>query len=180
MKANVNVFFLSLVVVGVLLYNNYDSLSETTFKSAPKPLTAAESKAALNKWETSPDGVQFKNWEYSPAGKKVHAGAVKINKFIRSNAKIEGVVSSLSLPEGARLGFGVMVNIEGEEYILSMGPVSKAEMQQLKSLKVNDKIVIKSRSVTKAPKYAFAIVSGDYLERDSKVIYKRIPNKGGC
>ncbi|UAJ13740.1 hypothetical protein [Aquirufa lenticrescens] len=180
MKANVYVFFLSLVVVGVLLYNNYDSLSGTTAKSAPKPLTAAESKAALNKWETSPDGVQFKNWESSPAGKKVHAGAVKINKFIRSNAKIEGVVSSLSLPEGARLGFGVMVNIEGEEYILSMGPVSKAEMQQLKSLKVNDKIVIKSRGVSKAPKYAFAIVSGDYLERDSKVIYKRIPNKGGC
>lgn len=171
---------MSLVVVGVLLYNNYDSLSETTDKSVPKPLTAAESKAALNKWETSPDGVQFKNWESSPAGKKVHAGAVKINKFIRSNAKIEGVVSSLSLPDGARLGFGVMVNIEGEEYILSMGPVSKAEMQQLKSLKVNDKIVIKSRGVSKAPKYAFAIVSGDYLERDSKVIYKRIPNKGGC
>lgn len=180
MKANVYVFFLSLVVVGVLFYTNYDSLSETTAKSTPKPLTAAESKAALKKWEETPDGVQFENWEASPTGKKVHAGAVKINKFIRSNAKIEGVVSSLSLPEGARLGFGVMVNIEGEEYILSMGPVSKAEMQQLKSLKVNDKIVIKSRGVSKAPKYYFAIVSGDYLERDSKVIYKRIPNKGGC
>lgn len=180
MKANVYVFFLSLVVVGVLFYNNYYSLSETTAKSTPKPLTAAESKAALKKWEATPDGVHFKNWEVSPAGKKVHAGAVKINKFIRSNAKIEGVVSSLSLPEGARLGFGVMVNIEGEEYILSMGPVSKAEMQQLKSLKVNDKILIKSRGVSKAPKYDFAIVSGDYLERDSKVIYKRIPNKGGC
>ena len=180
MKANVYVFFLSLVVVGVLFYNNYYSLSETTANSTPKPLTAAESKAALKKWEATPDGVHFKNWEVSPAGKKVHAGAVKINKFIRSNAKIEGVVSSLSLPEGSRLGFGVMVNIDGEEYILSMGPVSKAEMQQLKSLKVNDKIVIKSRGVSKAPKYAFAIVSGDYLERDSKVIYKRIPNKGGC
>ena len=110
----------------------------------------------------------------------MHAGAVKINKFIRSNANMEGVVTSLSLPEGARLGFGVMVNIEGEDYILSMGPVSKAEMQQLKSLKVNDKIIIKSRGVTKAPKYAYAIVSGDYLERDSKVIYQRIPKKGGC
>lgn len=180
MKANVYVFFLSLVVVGVLLYNNYDSLSETTAKSTHKPLTAAESKSALKKWESSPDGIQFKNWEASPEGKKVHAGAVKINKFIRNNAQMEGVVTSLSLPEGARLGFGVMVNIDGEEYILSMGPVSKAEMQQLKSLKLNDKIVIKSRGVTKAPKYAFAIVSGDYLEKESKVIYKRVPNKGGC
>ena len=180
MKANGYVFFLSIIVVGVLLYNNYDSLSETTDKSAPKPLTAAESKSALKKWESSPDGLQFKNWEASPEGKKVHAGAVKINKFIRNNAEMEGVVTSLSLPEGARLGFGVMVNIDGEEYILSMGPVSKAEMQQLKSLKVSDKIVIKSRGVTKAPKYAFAIVSGDYLEKESKVIYKRIPNKGGC
>ncbi len=180
MKANVYVFFLSLVVVGVLLYNKYDSLSETTAKSSPKTLTAVESNAALKKWESSPDGVQFKNWEASPAGKKVHAGAVKINKFIRNNAPMEGVVTSLSLPEGARLGFGIMINIDGEEYILSMGPVSKSEMLQLKSLKVNDKIVIKSRGVTKAPKYAFAIVFGDYLERDSKVVYKRIPNKGGC
>jgi hypothetical protein len=175
-----NTLILPIALASGLLFTSCESKNDSVVKSAPKPLTAAESKAALNKWETSPDGVQFKNWESSPAGKKVHAGAVKINKFIRSNAKIEGVVSSLSLPEGARLGFGVMVNIEGEEYILSMGPVSKAEMQQLKSLKVNDKIVIKSRGVSKAPKYAFAIVSGDYLERDSKVIYKRIPNKGGC
>jgi hypothetical protein len=171
---------LPIALASGLLLTNCGSKDDSVVKSAPKPLTAAESKAALKKWETSPDGVQFKNWESSPAGKKVHAGAVKINKFIRSNANMEGVVTSLSLPEGARLGFGVMVNIEGEEYILSMGPVSKAEMQQLKSLKVNDKIVIKSRGVTKAPKYAFAIVSGDYLERDSQVIYKRIPNKGGC
>lgn len=180
MKANVYVFFLSLVVVGVLLYNNYDSLSEATAKSNPKTLTAAERKSSLKKWESSPDGIQFKNWEASLEGKKVHAGAVKINKFIRNNAPMEGIVTSLSLPQGARLGFGVMVSIDGEEYILSMGPVSKVGIQQLKSLKVNDKIVIKSRGVSKAPKYDFAIISGDYLERDSKVIYKRLPNKGGC
>lgn len=175
-----NALILPIALASGLLFTNCESKNEPVVKSAPKPLTAAESKSALKKWESSPDGIQFKNWEASPEGKKVHAGAVKINKFIRKNAQMEGVVTSLSLPEGARLGFGVMVNIDGEEYILSMGPVSKAEMQQLKSLKVNDKIVIKSRGVTKAPKYAFAIVSGDYLERESKVIYKRVPNKGGC
>lgn len=173
-------FMLPIALASGLLFSNFGSKDEQVIKSSRNTLTAAESKAALKKWEASPDGVQFKNWEASPVGKKVHAGAVKINKFIRSNATMEGVVTSLSLPEGARLGFGVMVNIEGEDYILSMGPVSKVEMQQLKSLKVNDKIVIKSRGVTKAPKYAYAIVSGDYLEKNSKVIYKRVPNKGGC
>ncbi|MFD3408697.1 hypothetical protein SKC37_08525 [Aquirufa sp. HETE-83D] len=171
---------LPIALASGLLFTNCESKNEPIVRSSPKPLTAAESKAALKKWEATPDGVHFKNWEASPAGKKVQAGAVKINRFIRSNATMEGVITSLSLPVGSRLGFGVMVNINGEEYILSMGSVSKSEIEQLKSLRVNDKIVIKSRGVSKAPKYAFAIVSGDYLERDNKVIYKRIPNKGGC
>ncbi len=175
-----NALILPIALASGLLFTNCDSKNESVTKTPPKPLTAAESKVALKQWEASPDGIQFKNWEASPEGKKVHAGAVKINKFIRSNSNMEGVVTSLTLPEGSRLGFGVMVRIEGEEYILSMGPVSNVEMQQLKSLRVNDKIIIKSNSVAKAPKYAFAIVSGEYLERDRKVIYKRIPNKGGC
>ncbi|MFD3394989.1 hypothetical protein U0R10_10195 [Aquirufa sp. OSTEICH-129V] len=175
-----NALILPIALASGLLFTNCDSKNESVAKTPNRPLTAAESKAALKQWEASSDGIQFKNWEASPEGKKVHAGAVKINKFIRSNSNLEGVVTSLTLPEGSRLGFGVMVRIEGEEYILSMGPVSKAEMEQLKSLKVRDKIVIKSRGVSKAPKYAYAIVSGDYLERNSKVIYKRVPNKGGC
>jgi hypothetical protein len=179
MKANVYVFLLSLVVVGVLLFSSYESISETTAKSTPKTLTAAESKAALKKWEASPDGIEFKKWEASPAGKKVHAGAAKIRKFVRSNANMQGIVTSLSLPEGSRLGYGLMVKIDREDYILSLGQLSKAELAQLKSLKVNDKIVIRSRFVSKAPKYAYPIVNGDYLEKDSKVVYKRVA-KGGC
>jgi len=50
----------------------------------------------------------------------------------------------------------------------------------LHSLKVNDKIIIRSHSVSWAPKYSYPIVSGDYVERDSKIIYKRAPRKGGC
>lgn len=175
-----NALILPIALAIGLLFTNCDSKNESVPKTPSKPLTTAESKAALKQWEASPDGIQFKNWEASPVGKKVHAGLVKINNFIRGNTNMEGVITSLTLPEGSRLGFGVMVCIEGEEYILSMGPVSKAEMEQLKSMKVKDKIIIKSKSVAKAPKYAFAIISGDYLERDSKVIYKRIPNKGGC
>ncbi len=176
MKANV---VLLLVLAIGLVFSSYELISETTSKSTPKTLTAAENKAALKKWEASPDGIHFKNWEASPAGKKVQAGAAKIRKFVRSNANMQGIVTSLSLPEGSKLGFGVMVKIESEDYILSMGQVSKAELANLKSLKVNDKIIIRSHFVSKAPKYAYPIVNGDYLEKDNKVVYKRVA-KGGC
>jgi hypothetical protein len=174
-----NSLMLPLALASGLLFTSYESISETTAKFNPKTLTAADSKAALKKWEASPDGIQFKNWESSPAGKKVHAGAAKIRKFVRSNANMQGIVTSLSLPEGSRLGYGLMVKIDREDYILSLGQLSKAELAQFKSLKVNDKIVIRSRFVSKAPKYAYPIVNGDYLEKDSKVVYKRVA-KGGC
>ena len=101
---------------------------------------------------------------------------------------MEGVVTSLSLLPGSRLGFGVMVRINGDDYILSFGPEKSYknflnfnnEFQQLHSLKVNDKIIIKSRNVSHAPKYSYPIISGDYVERDSQVIFKRVPRKGGC
>jgi len=59
-------------------------------------------------------------------------------------------------------------------------PLKFNELQQLRSLKVNDKILLKSHSVMHAPKYTYPIVSGDYVEKDSKIIYKRDPRKGGC
>jgi hypothetical protein len=145
-----------------------------------KPRLATEKNAELKKWEASPDGIMFKKWEESPAGKKVHAGAAKINKYIRSYSNIEGVVSSLSLPPGSRLGFGVMLKINSEDYILAFGLEQSNEFQQLRSLKVNDKIIIKSHSVSKAPKYLYPIVRGEYVERNGKIIYKRILRKGGC
>jgi hypothetical protein len=73
-----------------------------------------------------------------------------------------------------------MVEINGEEYILNFGPEKPTELQQLQSLKVNDKIIIRSHFVSYAPKYSYPIVTGDYVERDNKIIYKRVPRKGGC
>ena len=93
---------------------------------------------------------------------------------------MEAVVTSLSLPPGSRLGFGVMVMINNEEYILSFGLEESNEFQQLQSLKVNDKIIVRSHFVSHAPKYSYAIVSGDYVERDHQVLYQRAPRKGGC
>ena len=108
------------------------------------------------------------------------AGADKISNQISASTNMEAVVTSLSLPPGSRLGFGVMVSINGDEYILSFGPEKSNEFQQLYSLKVNDKIVIRSHFVSYAPKYSYPIVSGDYVERESKIIYIRAPPKGGC
>lgn len=97
--------------------------------------------------------------------------------------RMEAVVTSLCLPPGSRSGFGVMVRINGYDYILSFGRENSNEFQQLHSLKVNDKIIIRSHSVFSGlytPNYSYAIVSGDYVERDGKIIYKRAPRKGGC
>ena len=104
-------------------------------------------------------------------------------KPISASANMEVVVTSLSLPPGSRSGFGVMVRINGYDYILSFGRENSNEFQQLHSLKVNDKIIISSHSVfsvSYTPNYSYPIVSGDYVERDGKIIYKRAPRKGGC
>jgi len=161
-------FILPLVLVSGIVLANSEIKSETP------------AKAAKRKWEATPEGIFFKKWEASPAGKKVYAGEAKIIKEIRSFSNMEGVVTSLSLPQGSRLGFGVMVKIKGEDYILSFGVESKNEFEQLHKLKVNDKIIIRSHNVSHAPKYAYPIVAGDNIERNGKLIYKRVIGKGGC
>ncbi len=169
-----------MVVISGLVYANRDIKSDTSIKPIPKPLTAAERIDGRKQWEATPAGIMFKKWEASPSGIKVHNGAVKISKSIRNYSDMEGVVTSLSLPPGSRLGFGVMINIKGEDYILAFGLESNHDFEQLRSLKVNDKIIIRSRSLTKAPKYAYPIVTGHYIERDGNVLYKFIPHNGGC
>ena len=196
-KVIIYALILPLVVVSGLVFANREIKNETSKKSTPKPLSAAEREAELKKWEATPDGIMYKKWEASPAGKKVYAAEAKIWKQIKDYTNMDGVVTSLSLPPGSRLGFGVMVRINGDDYILSFGQEEfdknflnfnndfhflnfNNEFQQLHSLKVNDKIIIRSHSVSHAPKYSYPIVSCDYVERDSKVIFKRVPRKGGC
>jgi hypothetical protein len=168
-------------VVSALVFANSEIKRQTSQKSTPTPLSEAERKAKVKKWEATPDGIKYKKWEASSEGKKVLAGAAKIRNHIIAFAYMEVVVTALSLPPGSRLGFGVMARIDGEDYILSFGPEKPDKnFQQLHSLKVNDKIIIRSHSVSHAPKYSYPIVSGDYVERDGKVIYKRVFRKGGC
>ena len=168
MKKITYTLFLSIYLISGSAFANIDNNKE------------AIKSAALKKWEATPEGIFFKKWEASPAGKKVIESTSKIRKSINNFANMEAVITSLSLPTGARLGFGMMVNIDGEDYILSFGSDINKEFGQLRNLKVNDKIIIKSHSVSKAPKYAYPIVAGDYIESDGKIIYKRAPNKGGC
>lgn len=180
MKKVIYALILSLVVVTGLVFANREINNVASEKSAPRPLSAAEKKTVLKNWEASPDGIKFKKWEASSEGQKVLAGAARIRNHIRDSTNMEAVITSLSLPPGSRLGFGVMVRIDGDEYILSFGPETSNEFQQLHSLKINDKIIVRSHFVSYAPKYSYPIVSGDYVERDRKVIFKRAPRKDGC
>jgi len=179
MKKVIYALILPLVVVSGLVFANREIKNETSKRLTSKPLSAAEREAELKKWEATPEGVKFKQWEASPAGKKVYAGVAKIRNHISDFTNMEAVITSLSLPPGSRLGFGVMARINGDDYIVKFEP-EKSQLEQLHSLKVNDKIIIRSHNVSYAPKYSYPIVSGEYVERDSKVIFKRVPRKGGC
>jgi hypothetical protein len=179
MKKLMFALILPLVVVSGLVFANREIKNDTAKSSTQKPLSAAEKEAELKKWEATPAGINFKKWEASPAGKKVLDGAAKIRKHINAFTDMEAVITSLSLPPGSRLGFGVMARIDGVDYIVRFDP-EKSQLEQLRSLKVNDKIIIRSHTVSYAPKYSYPIVSGDYVERDGKVIFKRVPPKGGC
>ena len=180
MKKVIYALILSLIVISGLVFANRQIKNETSKKSMPKPLSAAEMKAGREAWLATPDGINFKKWEASPAGKKVYAGEAKIRKHLTAFTDMEAVVTSLSLPPGSRLGFGVMVRINGDDYILGYGPEKSNEFQQLHSLKMDDKIIIRSHTVSHAPKYSYPIIWFDYVERDGKIIYKRAPRKGGC
>jgi hypothetical protein len=145
MKKVIYALILPLVVVSGLVFANREIKNETSKKSTPKPLSAAEMKAERKKWY------------------------------------MEAVVTSLS--PGSRSGFSVMVRINGYDYILGFGRENADEFQQLHSLKVNDKIIIRSQSVfsvSYAPRHTYPIILGDYVERDGKIIYKCAPRKGGC
>lgn len=183
MKKAIYALILPLVVISGLVFANRESKNETAKKSipktVPKPISAAEKEAAMKQWYTTPGGIAYKNWEASPEGKKVLAGAAKIRKQVSDSSNMEAIVTSLSLPPGSRLGFGVMIMINDIDYILKFDPEA-SQLAQLQNLKVNDKIIIRSQNVSHAPKYAYPIVTGEYVERDGKIIFKRIPRKGGC
>ena len=182
MKKPIYLLILLLVVVSGLVFANREIKNGT--KPSPKPLTNAEMKARIvddrKKWEASPDGIKYKEWEISPAGKKVHASHDKIKKYIKTFANMEAVVTSITFKRAKGNSSGpkwLLVKINGEDYMMQFSP---KEFQQLNSLKVNDKIIVRSHSAGYLGKGHNVVLAGDYIERDNKVIFKREPRKGGC
>lgn len=162
-------------------------LSGSVFAKPEVKKGATQKQTPMQQWEATPAGKAYKQWQASPAGKKVYAGEALIQKQIKDFTNLEAVVTSLSLPPGARLGFGMMVKIKGTDYILAFGPEKsgktfgfKSEFALLHSLKVNDKITIRSHNVSHAPKYAYPIIAGDYIVKGGKIMYKRVIKKGAC
>lgn len=170
-------FILLLAVASGLAFANQNI--QNTKMPKPKPLSAQQRDAERKKWEASPDGVKFKAWETSPTGKRVSASAAKIKEEINAFIDMDAVVTGLSLPPGSRLGFGIMARINGADYIVNF-EAERSQLAQLHNIKVNDKIMVRSRNLSYAPKYAYPIVSAEYAEWDGKEIFKRLPRKGGC
>ena len=170
-----------LAVVSVLVFANREIKNETT--PSPKTLSIADRKANLDKrkkWEASPDGIKHKEWEVSPEGKKVHASHDKIKKYIKAFTNMEAVVTSVTFQRtNAKSGpKWLIVKINEEEYMMQFIP---KDFEQLKSLKVNDKIIVRSHSAGVSPNHPYLIISGDYIAQNNKILFKRDFSKNkGC
>ena len=183
MKNTINILFLSLVVVSGLLFVNCDN--NTTTESAAKPMSTAERKAQMaeekKKWEALPDGIMYKKWQTSPEGQKVRASHDKIRKYITTFTDMEAVVTSVTFQRENTKSSGpkwLIVRIDGEEYMMQFIP---KDFEQLKSLKVNDKIIVKSRSAGYSHNHPYLIISGDYIAQNNKILFKRDFSKNkGC
>ncbi len=174
------VLILPLVVVSGLVFA---SIKNET-KPAAKPLSAAALKARLvadkKKWEASPDGLRYKAWELSAAGKKVRASHDKIKPYLKAFTHMEAVVTSVTFEraKGKPEPKWLLVKIAGEDYMMQY---TAKEFAQLKSLRVNDKIIVKSHSAGYSPNHPYLIVSGDVIEHNNKVLFKRDFSKNkGC
>jgi hypothetical protein len=182
MKKIIYVLILTLVVLIGLVFANREIKNET--KTSQKKLSVADRKANLGerkKWEASPDGIKYIEWEVSPEGKKVHASYDKIKKSIKAFTNMEAVVTSLTFQRANAKSSGtkwLIVKINGEEYMMQFIP---KDFQQLNSLKVNDKIIVRSRSAGYSPNHPYLIISGDYIARNNKILFKRDFSKNkGC
>lgn len=191
MKKTIYFLILPLAVVSGLVFSftpfAYGSGANREIKNeikpSPKPLSIADRKAELDgrkKWEASPDGIKYKEWEVSPEGKKVHASHDKIRKYLKDFSDMEAVVTSVTFKRDGKSSTikWLIVRIDGEEYMMQFIP---KDFQQLKSLKVNDKIIVRSRSAGYSPNHPYLIISGDYIARYNKILFKRDFSKNkGC
>ncbi|MCF6133430.1 hypothetical protein [Flavobacterium wongokense] len=175
MKKIIYVLILSLVVVsGLIFFVNRET------KPSTKLLTFAERDAERKKWEASADGIKYQEWKVSAEGKKVKASHDKIRKSLKDFSEMEAVVTSTTFKRtNAESGpKWLIVSINGEEYMMQFIP---KDFEPLKNLKVNDKIIVRSRSAGYSPNHPYLILSGDYIEQNNKMLFKRDFSKNkGC
>lgn len=175
------VLFLPLIVLGTLQFTNCENNS----KPIPKHLLQKEEKTKIleerRKWEASPDGVKYKEWEASLEGKKIHTSYNKIKSNITSFKNMEAIVSSVTFKRENANTSGpkwLLVSINNETYMLQF---IEKDFEKLKSLKVNDKIIIKSRSAGFSNNHPYLILSSDYISKDNKILFMRdISKNKGC
>ena len=174
MKKSIFVLIIAVAVVSGLIYTNREIKNEA--KPLQKPLSEAQRKANLKerkKWEASPDGIMYKKWENSPEGKKIHASHDKIRKHIKDFTNMEAVVTSVTFQRENGNATGpkwLIVNINGETYMMQYTP---NDFKSFKNLKVNDKIIVKSRSAGYSHNHPYLILSGDYIAKNNQVLFKR-------
>jgi len=192
MKKTIYFLILPLVVVSGLVFSfapfAYGSGANREIKHEPKsslkPASVVNKKSngdERKKWEASPDGIKYKEWEVSPEGKKVNVSYYKIKNSIKAFSDMEAVVTSVTFQRENATSSGpkwLIVRINGEQYMMQFIP---KEFEQLNSLKVNDKIIVRSRSAGLSHNHPYLIISGDYIERNKKVLFKRDFSKNnGC
>lgn len=172
---------LLLVIIG-LVFSNCETKNET--KSFQKTLSIANKKSQLEekkKWEASPDGIMYNKWKNSPEGKKTQASYDKIKKYIKDFSTMEAIVTSVTFQRENAKASGpkwLIVKIKDEKYMMQF--VSK-DFEQLKSLKVNDKIIVKSRNAGFSPNHPYLILSGDYISKNNVILFERDLSKiKGC
>lgn len=186
MKKTIYVLIFSLVVISGFVFSfstfanslhvNREIKNETKISS--KPLSILEKR---KKWEASPDGIKFNDWKNSPEGKKVQASYDKIKNEINAYAQMEAVVTSVTFqlpttnPSSPKW---LVVKIKGEDYMMQFTP---NDFEKLNSLKVNDKIIIKSRSAGFSNNHPYLILSSNYIEHNNKVLFESDLSKNdGC
>jgi hypothetical protein len=86
---------------------------------------------------------------------------------------MEAVVTSVTFQRENANSTGpkwLIVKINDEEYMMQFMP---KEFEQLKSLKVNDHIIVRSRSAGYSPNHPYLILSSDYIALNNKILFKR-------
>lgn len=184
MKKTICVLLVSLVVASglVFVFANRETENEIKPCLPPPPLSIAEKKARLEerkKWEASPDGIKYKEWQASPEGRKVHASHDKIRKYLKDFSDMEAVVTSVTFKRDGKSAAikWLIVRIEGEQYMIQFIP---KDFEPLKSLKVNDKIIVRSHSAGYSPNHPYLILSGDYIGRDKALFLRDFSKNKGC